>query len=209
MELVFECKQTLRCECDTKPRLPLGAGLTRGRNDASSDSGSNSRRTDDRTDTEKWHDSNFKKKWVMIISHYTSLALTDRDDILPALSGLAKAFEFQATVNGVALGSYDAGLWSTYLPESLLWYVDPRRNVGFKRTEKYCAPTWSWASIHGQVSWDTKYDIDKGFKLISIGCIPRSKDIFGALSGGAMVLCANIVPAVWCSKNNLVLLPID
>lgn len=83
--------------------------------------------------------------WMLVIFHYSPLQLSNRNDRLPALSGLAKRFSITGR-----LGTYLAGLWSVHLDRMLCWsfagYVPKNRSPG------YVAPTWSWASGQGTVN---------------------------------------------------------
>jgi hypothetical protein len=86
-------------------------------------------------------------QWCMVIQMYSSAALTRESDKLVAISGLARAFQ-QAYG-----GEYIAGLWRHQLPAQLVWACEikhaslrPR-----KRTAKYVAPSWSWASVNAEV----------------------------------------------------------
>lgn len=86
-------------------------------------------------------------QWCMVIQMYSSAALTRESDKLVAISGLARAFQ-------QAYGDeYIAGLWRHQLPPQLVWACEikhaslrPR-----KRTAKYVAPSWSWASVNAEV----------------------------------------------------------
>ena len=102
-------------------------------------------------------------KWDTIVKLYTDRALTVSEDKLPALAALAAVFS-------PALGStYLAGIWETALPEALLWMprsgypeaefrsfaaADPYLYRFARRQKTYRAPTWSWASIDGCVTYD-------------------------------------------------------
>jgi hypothetical protein len=82
--------------------------------------------------------------WYNMLEHYTKLQLTYPSDIFPALSGLATGLQAEE------LGRYLAGLWEDDLGWGLCWNVKQART---KRLETYRAPTWSWASVLGQVQW--------------------------------------------------------
>ncbi|KAF5005842.1 hypothetical protein FDECE_7739 [Fusarium decemcellulare] len=79
--------------------------------------------------------------WYEIIGDFSSLHLTYHSDALAALAGIARQY---GTAHQALLGRYVAGLWQHTLPYDLIWYVK-KGNRG-KRSEKYTAPTWSWAS---------------------------------------------------------------
>jgi hypothetical protein len=54
--------------------------------------------------------------WLRLVTVYSALKLTKRNDVLPALSGMVRDYS-RFTVDG----RYVAGLWSNDLPRSLMW----------------------------------------------------------------------------------------
>lgn len=72
--------------------------------------------------------------------------LTYPSDKLPAISGLAAHFgSFLLGVN------YLAGIWECGLIDALCWNLTSFDNVPRYRPEEYRAPSWSWASVDGEV----------------------------------------------------------
>ncbi|KAK7687317.1 hypothetical protein QCA50_009823 [Cerrena zonata] len=105
--------------------------------------------------TSKWSASDWEEihwVWTDIIRSYTSRDVTNADDKLLALSGLAQVFhQFWRK------GRYLAGLWEENMPYELCWFnnrVDTT-SVTYPRPEIYLAPSWSWASITGIVRTPT------------------------------------------------------
>lgn len=92
---------------------------------------------------------------------YSQCQLSKDDDILVAISGIAKVVE--RSMND----EYLAGLWRSTLLIDLLWSTKrsqwPTENISATRLIPFRAPTWSWASIKGQV-WPSDHyclpDID-------------------------------------------------
>lgn len=82
--------------------------------------------------------------WTGLVSEYTQRALTEPSDKLPALSGIAS--RYQKDTNDI----YCAGLWKANLLTGLKWHVP---EPGYHRPSIYRAPTWSWASVLGEVLW--------------------------------------------------------
>lgn len=81
---------------------------------------------------------------TQIEKDYSNGTLIFPSDVFPALAGLATEF------NRRLQDQYIGGLWKADLLRGLLWTVsDPERASS---AIPYRAPTWSWASIIGQVS---------------------------------------------------------
>ncbi|KAM3087107.1 hypothetical protein ACMFMG_001216 [Clarireedia jacksonii] len=108
-----------------------------------------------------------------------------------------------------------AGLQSNNLIEGLLWYAIPawsteRDRLETRRSSTWRAPTWSWASIEGQVSYNSdqyKLVYNVGvlvkpnispychfsrsgitFTVLAAECFPATADPTGAVSGGYLLL---------------------
>jgi hypothetical protein len=79
-----------------------------------------------------------------ICREYSRRGLTYGTDKLPAMSGVAK--RLQAMIGG----EYLAGIWSVGFREGLLWSALPGGS-GVTRGGEYRAPSWSWASVDGEV----------------------------------------------------------
>ena len=92
------------------------------------------------------------KIWRSIVSSYTHRAMTNPDDKLPALSGIAAEFK---RLSG---DTYLAGLWEKGLPFDLLWHQKPQPPWFADRRWKppnYRAPSWSWAAQDGMIIFKT------------------------------------------------------
>lgn len=90
-----------------------------------------------------------KRDWYELIEDYTLRSITKVSDKLPAFSGIAKRRQNNHN-------QYLAGIWSSHFPGALLWQST---NPEAKRLDKvdpdvkYIAPSWSWASIQGEVTY--------------------------------------------------------
>jgi hypothetical protein len=87
--------------------------------------------------------------WEHIVRDYTCRSLTCGSDKLPALSGLAQVYH-QATQH-----DYIAGLWIQTLIPGLLWRLKHLlfgKKVKTARSSIYRAPSWSWASMDGNIT---------------------------------------------------------
>lgn len=100
--------------------------------------------------------------WYGKVEDYSSRFLTCESDKLIVIIGFARHFQ-RDTMGGS--GTYLAGLWKEHFPGCLLWRVradpdgmrsgekhrfaafEPRRPMGYR------APSWSWASLDGEVTW--------------------------------------------------------
>lgn len=99
--------------------------------------------------------------WFGLVEDYSSRNLTKETDKLPALAGLASRFSEEQNP-----GKYLTGIWSDHLPSALLWRTIPTcsqdrgQPVSQLTTSKPCrpqvyrAPSWSWASIDGEISYE-------------------------------------------------------
>ncbi|KAK5715869.1 hypothetical protein LTR15_009694 [Elasticomyces elasticus] len=102
--------------------------------------------------------------WLKHIENYSGRKLTYESDKLVAVSGLAK--QLAAAVGDI----YYAGLWKNHMIEDLCWRTYPvteeRRQVsgGFAHRygrrlctitaqSNYRAPSWSWASLNGDIKF--------------------------------------------------------
>lgn len=85
------------------------------------------------------------ENWHRVVEQYSSLSLTNQTDRLPALSGLAIR-------SSPVLGEYLAGLWKHSIISDLLWRINKLEHDIVRPTE-YIAPSWSWASVTGPVSF--------------------------------------------------------
>ena len=91
----------------------------------------------------------FLDLWERIVVHYSHLSLSHNTDKLRAISAVARKFGQASSMR------YYAGLWAEHLPSQLLWEVDRDDRSSRKptRAAKWVAPSWSWASIEGPISY--------------------------------------------------------
>ncbi|KAL1639147.1 hypothetical protein SLS58_008234 [Diplodia intermedia] len=84
--------------------------------------------------------------WNLIVQEYSNRRLTNPQDKLPALSGIVSYFK-----KGLR-DDYVAGMWNRTLLYQLSWKtVDPATAV---RPSVWRAPSWSWMSIDGAISFE-------------------------------------------------------
>lgn len=147
--------------------------------------------------------------WHQAVVDYSARNLTKATDKLPALAGLAAAVHERYKS---ATCRYLAGLWEDDFRLSLAWWST---NVDHsnKRYPTYVAPTWSWASVAGPVSYhhlnddhwhrSPKFEIAKyALQVLHASVQTSTADPFGAIrAAGAVLRCtAGLVPAVLDSK---------
>lgn len=135
--------------------------------------------------------------WNDILKIYTSCALTNADDKLVAISGIAKSF------TNIVGDEYLAGLWQGNFVNGLLWQVlDPTTAMysGEKywpsvRPERYRAPSWSWASVDGPTQgYPFEYELsDHCADIQDIFVEPKSSDSTGELKHACLHVCGHLV----------------
>jgi len=90
-----------------------------------------------------------RRGWTDIARSYAKCDLSLETDKLVALSGIASA------VQRFTGYPYLAGLWESGSLYYMFWYSKARFSddgkVPGKRPPKYCAPSWSWASIEDDI----------------------------------------------------------
>jgi hypothetical protein len=138
--------------------------------------------------------------WWQLVSKYTECDLTNHNDILIAISGLAAIME-QALND-----TYIAGLWCNTLFLDLLWSANgsitillpsPPRST---RPRPLRAPTWSWASIQGKIS---QYITYSSMEKVTTLCtsysveIQADRDDFGEITKGRLTIRGRVCEGRW------------
>lgn len=203
-DLTWRCKESHTCECGdtTTPRKTETTSYSQRQNLAIQ-----ARLPLERGErTHEW--------WALLIGLYTGRNLTNEQDKLPALSGLAQVYH-EATND-----TYLAGLWKASLPHSLCWFntggyrdssTSAILNLG-RRPRDFRAPSWSWASIDTQDGakcgfwWSTVKVINLLRKLRShethavctiygANCQPKAEDVFGEVRDGFIEIGTTLISA--------------
>lgn len=157
-EMVWECQEVRRCECQEADRAPFETQKKRYMDSLYGirvDNDGQSQRKDGST-LKLFHDN----IWFDIVGTYIKLALTFREDRLPALAGLAEWI--QASKNY----RYYAGIWEKDLPNALLWRT-PRESRVAKNLRTVNAPPWSWASMDGSIEYAPDIDSQKPTMVVA------------------------------------------
>lgn len=126
--------------------------------------------------------------WAEVVRRFSGADLTFASDKLLALSGIARR------IHGQKGGEYLAGLWRDERIEAqLCWRVDEPK----ERPEVWRAPSWSWASVDGPISYmPTQPGIcdDTYARFVDASVTPVAGDVFGQLSAGTLQLaCSGIL----------------
>jgi len=129
-DVIWECNSSTKCLCEKDPLVEVFSGEGNPKIDHSA--------------SFLFRARELHSRWQSVVEEYSRLLLTIPTDRLPALSGLAKRF---AEANG---DTYLAGLWASTVITDLLWHVS---SVPTARPDKFQAPTWSWASVAGVISY--------------------------------------------------------
>jgi hypothetical protein len=178
--------------------------------------------------------------WMRFVQEFTQRQLSYSTDILQALSGLAS---YMATA---AEADYICGIWKKQLAEFLMWRVDcgldseipdlefaarpfrvlsPHRvsPVRPSRHKSYYAPSWSWASIIGPVTFlrggldinkdqvshirkdGTTEEIDwhriSLLEAVEVECVTDSLNPFGPPRHASLTARCQTVPVTWVDKK--------
>lgn len=205
VEISWRCQEEHLCECSGKGQN-LNSDLD-WREELSRQARPPKRTS---SEAEQW--------WIRTIQYYTARKLTNCQDKLPALSGLAQIY------HKVTGDIYLAGLWKASLPYSLCWYhcsgtderPPPAIGIGC-RPQAYRAPSWSWASIdalnNAQCRTWWPRTVEKSISLIyyrafeetdplelctiyEVDVQPRTGDPFGQVApGGFLELGVTLISA--------------
>lgn len=146
--------------------------------------------------------------WGRAVEDYSSRHLTVFTDKLPALAGLAAAISDYKPANC----RYLAGLWEDNFLMGLQWsslrHPDGETFPNTRHPE-YVAPTWSWASVAGPISYSearglrfydphdiTEDPANYALKVLDIHVQTSTSDPFGAVRHAVLTCTAGLVPGV-------------
>jgi len=143
-------------------------------------------------------------EWMEVVEHYSKTEFTNPGDRLVALSSLVRAFD--RTLDHAEF--YCAGHWNRTLLFDLVWM---RSCLPTSETPKRLniAPTWSWASIQGEM-WFRSADIRNRKMLLAtssadvldIKLVPSQSDNpYGNIREGRIRLVAQVATVYIGTKN--------
>jgi len=134
------------------------------------------------------------RQWVTIVTNYSKGQLTEESDRLIALYGVAQWMK-QKLIHD----EYIAGLWKGHLLNQLLWMTYP--NLKKRRPDKYRAPSWSWASVIGKVSFRDILEAEeqeKTARVVEVK-VDSAKGKEGQITGGSLKIHSKAVEVTWTS----------
>ncbi|PSN68598.1 HET-domain-containing protein [Corynespora cassiicola Philippines] len=180
-EMVWQCRNSKWCECKYQEAYPAsiinGVTLSGLFQDAM---------VDHRSRELLFHG------WWRIAEQYSGRDLTFPQDKLVAISGLARQLQYAF---GGAI--YLSGLWETNLTQDLLWHVKP--GTVASRYSEYIAPSWSWASMNGQVEYFKMQHYctwRPEIEVLSASCSTMPSSPLGPVSDGYILLKGNLMPTI-------------
>lgn len=188
-ELAWQCRTKVTCECNRRSPPPVM----------------------------KWTDLPQDYMWEQLVYLYSCLELTKMDDRLPALSGIAQAFQagaFKKHGRTGGPGKYCAGIWERDFVNQLCWTVNhgvakvPLVTPG-KELEEYKAPSWSWASVDQVVNFEKfrigyEYELRAKAEVVSINCVPRTQNPYGPVKIGSYAdIKVRLFPATLHYNENM------
>lgn len=160
--------------------------------------------------------------WRRIVEVYSNTAVTNPEDKLIALSGMARWMSRQieeisrspadSKIKITGSEQYVAGLWTVHLASQLLWLVEPVfREIDSEfmyfttAPKRYRAPSWSWASIDAHKGNGIKYaeitDTDLLISIEDVSIAPsKGSDEFGLLDDAHMTIWGKLRKAVISEK---------
>lgn len=125
--------------------------------------------------------------WNNIVEIFSQCHLSELRSKLISVSGAATALQ------NALPDKYIAGLWSQDIINGLLWYInatfDSNRSKAF-RLYPYQAPSWSWASVEGCISYRPSDDLYRGLvKVLHVHTIlPDPQLPTGSVAGGILIV---------------------
>lgn len=145
-------------------------------------------------------------RWYKLVEDYARCGLTVSTDKLIAFAGIAQTF-----TRVFREDQYVAGMWRSQLPLALCWYPDDYTQTYRPRT--YIAPSWSWASVKGEINFPLIHnqvcydgDIEEMKTPIEIHCevsdvrinLKDARYTTGQVTSGQLDLQAHIIgPVTW------------
>lgn len=176
-ELGWSCSATTACECSPDP-LPRNNDLAFPKLYITPNVSS---------------PPNWQLKWVLLVNEFTTRNLSYPKDRLPALAGLAAAFQKHIQ------GRYCSGVWESDLKAQIMWHstwyalpgiaTSPTSPMQIQATDY--APSWSWASVCGGIVYEHIVLYHRKFRwfcnLLEVEFSAHGANLYGQGSGSIVV----------------------
>ncbi|KAF5587294.1 hypothetical protein FPANT_6974 [Fusarium pseudoanthophilum] len=165
MEMAWTCKEAIFCECGSK--------LNHQREFGGTPLSQISR-----------HSEAFNF-WHKVIENYSKRNLTQAGDKLPAISAIA------AIVQKKIGSDYVAGLWTDNIDLDLLWRRPSASRIQAANSS-YIAPSFSWASITGEVDYlcfrNGKWPYEKAATVLEVNAVTGPEAPLGRVTSSKMII---------------------
>lgn len=139
-----------------------------------------------------------RSMWKWIVETYSRCQLSHSQDKLVAIAGLAHNIQEQTG------DQYVAGMWRENLESWLCWSAVWRDT---KRIDPYVAPSWSWASLDGPVSYTpkkAKLSHELWIKVENVHIDFSGPDPLGQISSANLLVnCSCIFPVTFLHARPL------
>ena len=133
--------------------------------------------------------------WMLNVREYTGLCLRYKEDMLVAISAMAKRVQKALRYSD----TYVVGLWRRLLPYQMLWNVMERHKS--TRPDVYIAPSWSWASVDGVIeNTMTMHAMvlshEAVIEILSVDVEYATDDSFGLVNSASMRIKTYVFKAI-------------
>ncbi|KAF4630306.1 hypothetical protein G7Y89_g7834 [Cudoniella acicularis] len=138
----------------------------------------------------------YERQWCRIVENFSKGNLSHMADKLPAIAGIA------SRVFMIYQDEYIVGFFKKQLPRALYWY--PRRGRAIK--PPYRAPSWSWASVQGEVDFELPGNFEPALSLATIEKLEvqlvDKENPFGQIVSASITLRAQLFRPLGRSQQN-------
>jgi len=125
--------------------------------------------------------------WHQVVENYSRRKLTDLEDRLPALAGIAS--ELQKLWDD----QYIAGMWRRCLVRHLGWYLSHPSGEEIRQVVSYTSPGWSWITRHNEVFVCLLHYEAAEVLDVSVTLLNETYPL-GPVGSGRLVLRAPVLP---------------
>jgi hypothetical protein len=129
------------------------------------------------------------RQWLSFIKFYSKSSFTQPADRLIALSSIARSV--QVELFGT---TYFAGIWKEHLERCLSWTSEESCSTHLRRRYLAMAPSWSWASVPGDIAYSHPDFYETTQSLIQVQgtsiSLAQANNSYGNVERGALKLLA-------------------